>query len=76
MGTMIQIRHVPEQIHRKLKSKAALEGLSLSDYLLNEVEAIAERPSVAELRKRIESRAATRPKKSMAKAIRAERNAR
>lgn len=76
MGTMIQIRHVPDSVHRSLKSKAALEGLSLSDYLLREVQAIAERPSKAELRARLESRAAVRPRQSMSKAVRAERNAR
>ena len=76
MGSMIQIRHVPDSVHRKLKSKAALEGLSLSEYLLREVQAIAERPSAAELRARIETRSSVKTRQSMAKAVRAERNAR
>ena len=76
MGTMIQIRHVPENVHRKLKSKAALEGLSLSDYLLREVRALAERPSVTELRERIASRSALNSDESIVDAIRAERDAR
>jgi hypothetical protein len=37
MGTMIQLRHVPQALHRRLKSRAALAGMSLSDYLLNEI---------------------------------------
>jgi plasmid stability protein len=73
---MIQIRHVPDGVHRKLKSKAALEGLSLSEYLLREVRAIAERPSAAELQVRLESRSSVTTRQSMAKAVRAERNAR
>ena len=35
MGTMVQIRNVPEALHRQLKSRAALAGMSLSDYLLS-----------------------------------------
>ena len=76
MGTMIQIRHVPDKIHRKLKAKAALEGVSLSDYLLREVSAIAERPSVEELRQRISSRSSVKTTQSMAKAVRSERSSR
>ena len=37
MSTMIQIRNVPDAVHRRLKAQAALEGLSLSEYLLREV---------------------------------------
>ncbi len=37
MPKMIQLRHVPDDLQRKLKARAALEGLSLSDYLLQEV---------------------------------------
>ena len=36
MGRMVQIRNVPEGLHRQLKSRAALAGMSLSDYLLSE----------------------------------------
>jgi plasmid stability protein len=46
---MIQIRNVPEDLHRKLKVRAAERGTSLSEYLLAEVEQIAERPTLAEL---------------------------
>jgi plasmid stability protein len=44
---MIQLRQVPDDLHRKLKARAALEGLSLSDYLLAEIRRTAERPTVA-----------------------------
>lgn len=45
---MVQIRHVPEHVHSKLKARAAREGMSLSDFLKRELERIAERPSVRE----------------------------
>jgi plasmid stability protein len=76
MSTMIQLRHVPEDLHRKLKARAALGGMSLSDYLLREIRDIAERPSIAELRVRLASRASVRPTLSPAKAVRAERDGR
>ena len=53
MSKMIQIRNVPDDLHRRLKSLAALAGMSLSDYLLNEIRHIAERPTFEELRARI-----------------------
>jgi antitoxin FitA len=49
---MIQIRNVPDEIHATLKSRAALDGLSLSDYLLREMKRISERPTPMELRAR------------------------
>jgi len=56
MAKMIQVRNVPDALHRKLKSRAALEGLSLSDFLLREMEQVAERPSMKELAERIARR--------------------
>jgi len=50
---MIQIRNVPDALHRRLKSRAALAGMSLSDYLLSEIRQIADRPTVDELRARL-----------------------
>ncbi|MBI5379472.1 MAG: hypothetical protein HZA23_04880 [Nitrospirae bacterium] len=76
MSKMIQLRHVPEDLHRKLKARAALSGLSLSDYLLREVRRIAERPTVAELRNRLTQRTPVIPKVPPAKAVRAERESR
>ncbi len=76
MSKMIQLRHVPDLLHRKLKARAALEGMSLSDYLLEEVERLAERPTVGELRERLGQRSAIVPRISPAKAVRAERDRR
>jgi plasmid stability protein len=76
MAKMIQLRHVPDELHRKLKARAALEGLSLSDYLIKEIREIAERPSVAELRARMLRRAPVTTRETPAKAVRAERDAR
>jgi antitoxin FitA len=76
MSKMIQLRHVPDELHRKLKARAALAGLSLSDYLLQEVRRVAERPTVAEMMSRLSRRAPVNPTVSPAKAIRAERDRR
>ena len=70
MSKMIQLRHVPEELHRKLKARAAIEGLSLSDYLLQEVERIAERPTLNDLRRRLASRESVAPRIPPAKAVR------
>jgi plasmid stability protein len=53
MSSMVQIRNVPDDLHRKLKSRAALSGMSLSDYLLSEIRQVAERPTIEELRARL-----------------------
>jgi antitoxin FitA len=73
MSTMIQIRNVPDALHRRLKSRAALAGMSLSDYLLSEIREVAERPSLAELRARLERRAGIAPSVAPAQAVRDER---
>jgi hypothetical protein len=74
MSRMIQLRHVPEDLHRKLKARAAVAGLSLSGYLLAEIRRVAERPTVAELRSRLAQRTPVSLKVSPIKAIRAERD--
>lgn len=56
MSKVIQLRNVPDALHRLLKRRAAGAGMSLSDYLLMEIKEIAERPTLAELRKRLNSR--------------------
>jgi antitoxin FitA len=76
MSTMIQIRNVPDALHRRLKSRAALEGKSLSDYVLAELHRAAERPTLGELRERLKRRSAVTPDVAPAQAIRAERDAR
>jgi len=53
---MIQVRNVPEALHRGLKARAANAGMSLSDYLLGELREIAERPTLAEFRERLHTR--------------------
>jgi plasmid stability protein len=76
MSKMIQLRHVPDALHRKLKARAALEGLSLSAFLLQEVRKVAARPGLVALKERLASRASVVTRESPAKAIRAEREAR
>ena len=53
MTKMIQIRHVPDEVHRTLKERAAKEGMSLSDYLLREVEQFAAVPTLQEMTERL-----------------------
>jgi antitoxin FitA len=74
MSIMIQVRNVPDELHRRLKSRAALAGMSLSDYLLNEIRQVADRPTLDELRARLRDRAETAPSMTPAEAVRAERD--
>jgi plasmid stability protein len=74
MTAMIQIRNVPDALHRRLKSRAALAGMSLSDYLLSEIREVAERPTLEELRNRLDRRSSVTPSVAPADAIRAERD--
>jgi antitoxin FitA len=53
----IQVRNVPDDVHRVLRTRAAAAGLSLSDYALGELERVAQRPPVADLLARAGSRA-------------------
>lgn len=76
MGKMIQIRNVPDSLHRQLKARAAMAGMSLSDFLLAEARRIVARPTAAELRARLESRAEVEPKERPADAVRRERDRR
>jgi plasmid stability protein len=76
MGKMIQLRNVPEELHRKLKARAAATGMSLSDYLLQEIRKTAERPTVEELLDRIHRRTPLRLRQSPAQLLRAERDRR
>jgi plasmid stability protein len=76
MSAMIQIRNVPDALHRRLKSRAALAGMSLSDYLLAEIREVAERPTLDELRARLARRSSVTPSVAPAEAVRAERDRR
>jgi len=69
-GTMIQIRNVPPQVHRQLKARAALAGMSLSDYLLSELRHTLERPTREEVLERIARRTRVRPRPSSAQVVR------
>jgi plasmid stability protein len=76
MSKMIQIRNVPDALHRKLKARAATAGMSLSDYLLGQIREIAERPTREEIRARIASRSPVTLSFSPAEVIREERDRR
>jgi plasmid stability protein len=76
MSKMIQIRNVPDALHRTLKARAALEAMSLSEYLLRELEHVAERPSRAELLARIAKRKTVQVEPSAADMVREERERR
>ncbi|MEM1205487.1 MAG: hypothetical protein AAGN66_19815 [Acidobacteriota bacterium] len=74
MHKMIQIRNVPEALHRKIKARASEEGMSLSDFLLREVRRVAERPSLKEMQARLQTRDRVTPTISLADAVREERD--
>ncbi len=76
MSKMIQVRHVPDALHRTLKARAASVGMSLSDYLLAEIREIAERPTLAELRDRLHSRKPVTAPFDSARILREQREAR
>lgn len=74
MGKSVQIRNVPEGVHRNLKVRAAQAGKSLSDYLLEEVIAFAEKPPVEEILRRAGARRGDSPSIEMiVEAVRAGR---
>jgi plasmid stability protein len=75
-STMVQIRNVPGELHRKLKARAALEGLSMSDFVMREIRKALERPTRQEILERLQARPARRLARSAAEVIRAERDAR
>jgi len=76
MSKMIQVRNVPDALHRGLKARAAMAGMSLSDYLLAEIKEIADRPTLAELRERLHKRKPVAARIDTARLVRAEREAR
>jgi len=59
MSKMIQIRNVPDDVHKALKIRAIKEGMSLSEYLLREVTKVAAKPSLEEVLGRIRRRGPT-----------------
>ena len=75
MSVMIQIRNVPDHVHRALKARSALCGKSLSDLILDELKALAALPSVEELQARLRQAQSFNMTTSSADLIRSERDA-
>lgn len=76
MSKMIQVRDVPEHVHRTLKARAAREGMSLSDLIKRELERAAERPSMAEWLERTQQARPIRTRRTAAQVVRDLRDAR
>ena len=72
MAVTVQIRNVPTTMRRRLEARAALAGVSLSDYLPDKIRLIVERPTSDELRKRLAARSPVTLAVSAARAIREE----
>lgn len=75
-STMVQIRNVPAEFHRRLKARAAMEGMSMSDYIMREVGKALDRPTRAEVLARLQAQPTRKLKRSAAAILRAERDAR
>lgn len=76
MPVALQIRNVPDDLHRRLKERAARAGMSLSEYLLAEVRASAEQPTLEEMLDRLHKLTPIDPSVPPADVIRAERDSR
>lgn len=76
MNTMVQVRNVPASLHRRLKARAAMEGVSMSSYVLRMIEKALERPSRQELLEAIRSQPETSLEPSPAQVLREERGSR
>jgi len=74
MSKMIQIRNVPDSLHRKIKARAAQSGMTLSDYLLAEIERTAALPTRDEMLARLHARSPVKLRSSAADIIRRERD--
>ena len=73
---MIQIRNVPTAVHRKAKARAAMEGLSLSDFALRALRAEVEKPTITEIAARIRLLPQVEATPTAATLVREERDAR
>jgi antitoxin FitA len=74
MGTLVQIRDVPDNVHHTLKARAAVAGMSFSEYLRGVLMRAASRPTPAELAARIAARGSVEPAESSALAVRSIRD--
>ncbi|MDP8956851.1 MAG: hypothetical protein M3N24_07840 [Actinomycetota bacterium] len=72
----VQIRNVPDELHRRLKERAAAAGMSLSEFLLAEIRRSAETPTTAELVERVRSRRLVSPRETSAEIVRRARDER
>jgi plasmid stability protein len=72
----IQLRNVPDDLHRKLKVRAAMEGRSLSDYVIREIRQLAEKPTMSEMMDRLARHAPVHLKTSPVEILRALRDGR
>jgi plasmid stability protein len=75
MSKLIQLRNVPDALHRTLKVRAARAGMSLSDYLLAEIREVAERSTLAKFRQRLHQRKPVAAQLDTARLVREEREA-
>lgn len=76
MAVMVQIRNVPDELHRRLKARAALAGMSISEYLLREIQRSLARPTPGELLERLQRHGGVDLGESVAEAVAAEREGR
>jgi antitoxin FitA len=76
MSKMVQLRNVPDALHRQLKARAALAGMALSDFLIREVRKITEYPTPEEMQERLAQRDPYSGKISPTDLVRAERDSR
>lgn len=76
MAMMVQIRNVPDSVHRQIKARAALAGMSMSEYILREIRRSLDRPTREELLRRIASLPEVQVSPSPAEVVRAERDSR
>ena len=76
MSSMIQIRNVPATVHRAAKARAALEGMTLSDFALAALQEAVNRPTVAEISARVRLLEPVEGSPPMSDLVRAERDAR
>ncbi|NEX20413.1 hypothetical protein G3480_08840 [Thiorhodococcus mannitoliphagus] len=74
MPKNIQLRNVPDDLHRRLKARAALAGQSLSEYLITQVEGLVARPTPQELQERLSRREPVSPSRRAAEVLREERD--
>lgn len=74
MTGMIQIRNVPDELHRQLKARAALEGTSMSQYILREIRKSLQRPNIEEILAQISEQPEQKLSRSPADMVREDRS--